>query len=109
MSISSRSWRCTASFTCIPETLFFRRYHEQSSSWNRTDDSHQRKYYAPEQQGDLRRPHVAQVRGTLSRHLARADLVAREDRVCRLRLARMAAWDREHLGRELIAAFQSRK
>lgn len=34
-------------FTVVPEYLFFRRYHEQSSSWSRGSLEHQRKYYSP--------------------------------------------------------------
>jgi len=35
-------------FSVIPEYLFFRRFHETSSSWERTDMDHQRAYYDPE-------------------------------------------------------------
>lgn len=35
-------------FFVLPEYLFFRRFHEQSSSWERDDMDHQRAYYDPE-------------------------------------------------------------
>jgi glycosyltransferase involved in cell wall biosynthesis len=35
-------------FSVVPEYLFFRRFHETSSSWERTDMDHQRAYYDPE-------------------------------------------------------------
>ena len=35
-------------FFVLPEHLFFRRFHEESSSWARTDMDHQRAYYDPE-------------------------------------------------------------
>jgi glycosyltransferase involved in cell wall biosynthesis len=35
-------------FAVVPEYLFFRRFHEQSSSWKREDMEHQRAYYDPE-------------------------------------------------------------
>jgi glycosyltransferase involved in cell wall biosynthesis len=34
-------------FRVVPEHLFFRRYHEKSSSWNRSNLEHQRAYYNP--------------------------------------------------------------
>jgi glycosyltransferase involved in cell wall biosynthesis len=95
-------------FHLIPEALFFRRYHEQSSSWNRTDDSHQRKYYAPGSKANYG-GHTWRKFAGLSRGIWRAPISLSEKARLSARLARMAAWDREHLGRELIAAFQSRK
>ena len=62
---------------------------------------HQRKYYAPGSKAHFGGHTWRKFGGLLSRHLARADLVAREDDALSARLARMAAWDREHLGREL--------
>ncbi|MBE0568177.1 MAG: glycosyltransferase family 2 protein [Deltaproteobacteria bacterium] len=35
-------------FSVVPEQLFFRRFHETSSSWKRNDMDHQRAYYDPE-------------------------------------------------------------
>jgi hypothetical protein len=34
-------------FCVVPEYLFFRRFHEKSSSWSRDDIEHQRSYYDP--------------------------------------------------------------
>jgi glycosyltransferase involved in cell wall biosynthesis len=34
-------------FRVLPDVRFYRRFHPQSSSWARNDDSHQKAYYAP--------------------------------------------------------------
>jgi hypothetical protein len=34
-------------FYLLPEVRFFRRFHEESSSWARKNDDHQRRYYDP--------------------------------------------------------------
>ena len=41
-------------FFVLPEHLFFRRFHEKSSSWERTDMDHQRSYYDPERRTGFR-------------------------------------------------------
>lgn len=41
-------------FYVVPEHLFFRRFHETSSSWARTDMDHQRAYYDPERQSKFK-------------------------------------------------------
>jgi len=38
-------------FAVIPEYLFYRRFHEQSSSWDRGDEQRQRAYYDPSRTG----------------------------------------------------------
>lgn len=39
-------------FWLLPEIRFFRRFHAESSSWNRGSSEHQRKYYDPGSRGD---------------------------------------------------------
>lgn len=41
-------------FFLLPEHLFFRRFHEKSSSWERTSMDHQRAYYDPERKTKFR-------------------------------------------------------
>jgi len=95
-------------FHLIPESLFFRRYHEQSSSWNRSDDSHQRKYYAPGTKSHYG-GHTWRKFAGLARAIWHAPISFAEKTRLSAKLSRMAAWDRQDLGRELISAFQSRK
>jgi glycosyltransferase involved in cell wall biosynthesis len=89
-------------FELLPERLFFRRFHEHSSSWNRADAEHQRKYYDPR----------GSSRGGLQtwkkyRRLVSAAWRARvgigEKRSLGVHLSKLIAWNRHELLRELAA------
>ena len=85
----------------------FRRFHEQSSSWDRTNRDHQLAYYDPSRQIGIElhrwRRHLRQVAA-----VSRAPLSLNEKARLYAHLARRAWWDREPLGRELLARWQAR-
>lgn len=86
----------------IPERLFFRRFHKDSSSWARNDDAHQaRRYHAatsPLMMLATWRQHGAFFRAV------RGAPIAFGDRLSLYRyLARRLRWDRARLARELWA------
>ncbi len=89
-------------FWLIPEWLFFRRYHEQSSSWNRTDAEHQRAYYAPGGRAYFGM-HTWRRYVHLSRAVWKAPIAATEKLGLTGELLRRAMWDRRMLWRELRA------
>lgn len=69
-------------FHVLPEYLFYRRFHQTSSSWNRTDLERQTAYYAP--RGSGFRFHTWRRYGALLRAVARAPIAPGE----KLRLLR---------------------
>lgn len=95
-------------FHVFPETLFFRRYHEQSSSWSRTDNSHQRKYYDPSGKSNYG-GHTWKKFAALARGAARAPISFSEKIKVARTLARMARWQRIDLVNELANRLQSNK
>ncbi len=88
-------------FAVVPEYLFGRRFHEQSSSWAREDPERQRRYYAPG------RSRVARL-GTWRRYLHLLHRAARvplplADRWQLLRfIGRRMRWQRGVLFEELV-------
>jgi glycosyltransferase involved in cell wall biosynthesis len=95
-------------FHVFPETLFFRRYHEQSSSWKRTDSSHQRKYYDPTGKSYYG-GHTWKKYAGLYRGMLRSPIALSEKAKLSVALARMAMWERAELGHELTSQLQSNK
>lgn len=88
-------------FCVIPEYLFFRRFHQDSSSWDRSSMDRQVAYYAPKRSGF--RFHMWRRYGRLLAGVGRAPIPAREKwRVWRY-LGRMIRWHRWRLIRELAA------
>jgi glycosyltransferase involved in cell wall biosynthesis len=94
-------------FALIPESLFFRRYHEQSSSWNRQDADHQRKYYDPSGKANFG-GHTWRKFGGLLRGTWRAPISVAYKAKLTLHLARMASWESGQLGREVAAVVRSK-
>jgi glycosyltransferase involved in cell wall biosynthesis len=95
-------------FQVFPETLFFRRYHEQSSSWSRKDNSHQRKYYDPA--GKKRYgSHTWKKYAGLYSGMWRSPIGLTEKLKLTAALARMAMWERTELRHELANQLQSNK
>jgi len=87
-------------FFLLPEYLFFRRFHTQSSSWNRADVERQLAYYAPNRK-DLRM-HAWRKIWLLGSAAWRAPIPARERFGLTADVARLASWEREALARELV-------
>jgi glycosyltransferase involved in cell wall biosynthesis len=94
-------------FRLLPERLFFRRYHQQSSSWNRADASHQEKYYDPKKNLRLGM-HTWRKYRSLVNSVWRAPIPVGEKVGLTGDLMRMANWERGDLARELVAPVTSR-
>jgi glycosyltransferase involved in cell wall biosynthesis len=94
-------------FRLLPDYLFFRRYHTQSSSWNRVDSSHQEKYYDPKRSLRLGM-HTWRKYRSLAGGAWRAPIPLSEKFGLMGDLARMANWERGDLARELLAPVTSR-
>lgn len=88
-------------FFVIPEYLFFRRFHETSSSWDRSSMDRQVAYYAPDRSGF--RYHVWRRYVHLLASVARAPISAREKWNAWKYLGRLMRWQRWTLIRELVA------
>ncbi len=88
-------------FAVVPEYLFGRRFHEESSSWAREDAERQRRYYAPDRRGMARL-------GTWRRYLhlvyraVRVPLPPAERWKLLRFLGRRVRWQRGTLFRELF-------
>lgn len=96
-------------FAVVPEYLFGRRFHEESSSWAREDAERQRRYYAPDRRGMARL-------GTWRRYLHLVHRAARVPLPLRTRwellrfLGRRMRWQRGILFEELLqSAVRSRQ
>jgi glycosyltransferase involved in cell wall biosynthesis len=94
-------------FALLPEQLFFRRYHEQSSSWNRKSVDHQKKYYDP-----TGKTGFGMHTWRKDRHLAggvwSAPIGMGEKLGISRRLLRTFLWERHQLANELAALARSR-
>jgi glycosyltransferase involved in cell wall biosynthesis len=94
-------------FALLPEQLFFRRYHEQSSSWNRKSVEHQKKYYDP-----TGKTGFGMHTWRKYRHLAGgvwgAPISFGEKLGISRRLLRTFLWERHQLANELAALARSR-
>lgn len=86
-------------FQVVPEYLFYRRYHTQSSSWNRADAKAQQAYYAPKKKG-LRLQSWRKF-WILMSAVWRAPMPARDRIGLTADVARMGVWERGALVREL--------
>ncbi len=87
-------------FALLPEQLFFRRFHQQSSSWNRASKEHQDKYYNPGKKTAFRM-HTWQKYGRLFSSVWRAPIPAAEKLALSGHLARLSNWERRDLADEL--------
>lgn len=95
-------------FSLLPEIMFFRRFHPQSSSWKRDDDSHQETYYDPGRK-DKRGMHGWRKFARLSGGVWRAPISVSDKLALTVDLGRYARWDRHRLGRELTATLSGRR
>ncbi len=86
----------------IPERLFFRRFHQDSSSWSRKDEGHQERRYHSAASARIKltawRWHQAFFRA-----VSGAPITLRDKLALYLYLARRMRWDRVRLTRELLA------
>jgi glycosyltransferase involved in cell wall biosynthesis len=89
-------------FTVVPEFLFHRRFHEESSSWDRQSMERQRRYYDP-QGHSLFALHTWRRYLHLAGAVVRAPIGAREKRILLSYIGRKARWDRARLWREVKA------
>ncbi|MEP7242483.1 MAG: glycosyltransferase family A protein [Gammaproteobacteria bacterium] len=89
-------------FRLVPEFLFFRRYHQQSSSWNRGDVKHQNQYYDPKNTSHFGM-HTWRKYRTLVSGVWHAPIGIGDKVGLSADLARMSLWERERLARELVA------
>lgn len=95
-------------FWLIPEYLFYRRFHEQSSSWNRKDVQHQQDYYDPQQTG-------APGMHAWRKYIGLVQAVRKCPAPLRAKLgilgdvSRLALWQRRELAQELMAVLPKRK
>lgn len=94
-------------FVLLPEQLFFRRFHEQSSSWNRTDKAHQKKYYDPSGNGSSRMDTWVKYR-KLVKSVWCSGIPLTEKMALTAWLCRRASWNRGELIRELRGPFTGR-
>jgi glycosyltransferase involved in cell wall biosynthesis len=91
-------------FWLIPEYLFFRRYHQQSSSWKRENSVHQQQYYDPSGK------HFAGLHGwrrnwRLISSAWRAPIAVPQKVALTCYVAKLMRWQRGELSRELLAIF----
>ena len=87
-------------FFLLPEYLFFRRFHETSSSWDRTSMERQVQYYAP--RGSGFRFHTWRRYAQLMKVVSRAPIPAGEKWRSLKYLGRLMRWQRGPLFRELV-------
>jgi hypothetical protein len=94
-------------FAVVPEYLFHRRFHQASSSWNRSSDEHQRKYYEPS-----RHSRSGMHTWLKYRHLAggvwRSPIEVRNKFGLTADLLRKFLWERQALSAEIISLVASR-
>lgn len=90
-------------FAIVPEWLFYRRFHEQSSSWNRSSDEHQKKYYAPQSR---RAPGLHSAKKFVGLYGAawRAPIGVGSKLALSSDLARRVFWDRAEVTRDIASA-----
>jgi glycosyltransferase involved in cell wall biosynthesis len=93
-------------FSLLKEPLFYRRYHEQSSSWDRVSVEHQRQYYDPGAKGTFGF-HAWRRHWHLMTSAWRSPLPLIEKLRISSELGRLAAWDRRQLTLELCSIFRA--
>ncbi|MBI3776886.1 MAG: glycosyltransferase family 2 protein [Gammaproteobacteria bacterium] len=86
----------------IPERLFFRRFHKDSSSWSRKDEGHQQRRYHSAASARIKLT-VWRWHQAFFSAVTRAPLTLGDKLALYLYLARRMRWDRVRLTRELIA------
>jgi len=94
-------------FSLLPEYWFFRRMHEQSSSWNRDSEERQRQYYDPGHRGTVGL-HSWRKYLSLSARTWRAPIGLADKVGITLDLVRSAFWERRRMCFELRSLFGSR-
>jgi glycosyltransferase involved in cell wall biosynthesis len=94
-------------FHLMPQFLFFRRYHQQSSSWDRKSDEHQRKYYDPKAKS-MSGMHTWRKYSHLAAAILRAPIATGEKLGSSAHLARTFLWERNALASELVALARRR-
>lgn len=87
-------------FRVVPRHLFFRRFHEQSSSWKRDSAEHQQRYYAP-RGGNRLSMQTWKRFGRLVTAVWRSPVPIWQKLLLSKDLAQMAAWNADALGKEL--------
>jgi glycosyltransferase involved in cell wall biosynthesis len=95
-------------FWLLPEALFYRRFHEQSSSWNRNDPEHQRKYYSPNARS-FTGAHTWRKYAGLLGAVWRAPIPSSHKANLSVGLARHCMWERGDLMKEAAALLWRRK
>jgi glycosyltransferase involved in cell wall biosynthesis len=86
-------------FAVVPEYLFFRRYHQQSSSWNRQSREHQRSYYDPRRKTGFSM-HTWKKYGSLFKGVWRSPAPLPEKFQLSADLGRFALWNFRELAAE---------
>lgn len=94
-------------FALLPEQLFFRRFHEQSSSWDRKNAQHQKKYYDPSGK-TARGMHTWRKYRHLMGGTWGSPISFGEKLGITRRLLRTFLWERHQLANELAALARSR-
>jgi glycosyltransferase involved in cell wall biosynthesis len=94
-------------FWLLPEILFFRRFHEESSSWNRSDAERQRAYYDPGRM-QPRAMHTVRKYRRLFGAVMRAPVGSRQRIGLVSDLCRYARWERQALAREIYSRVAGR-
>ncbi len=89
-------------FFVIPEFLFFRRFHEESSSWERDNLQRQQAYYDPGHDTHLYGMHTCKKYIKLFMAVRRAPIGVGEKLGLFRYLGRRMRWNRDVLGRELL-------
>lgn len=90
-------------FAVVPEYLFSRRYHEESSSWERSDAERQRLYYAPQRSSPRRMNTWRRYANLCYRAVTLVpDRSSRWELVCFL--GRRMRWERDALWEELVGS-----
>lgn len=87
-------------FIVLPEHLFFRRFHESSSSWDRNDWERQRRYYAPDKASSPGMDLWRRLHGLFAA-VWRSPIAPRQKWIIARYLGRVARGRRDELGREL--------
>jgi glycosyltransferase involved in cell wall biosynthesis len=95
-------------FVVVPEYLFFRRFHEGSSSWERDDMARQRAYYDPGRRSGFGLHRLRRLLHLFAAGI-RAPIGWRERWRLWKYLGRRARWDRRLLWGELTAAVGRRE
>lgn len=90
-------------FHVLPEYLFFRRLHPQSSSWDLADENLQRTYYDPSGRDRLGMHHWRKY-SRLAGSIIRSPVTTPDKASLLVNIARRMTWDRAALGWDLAAA-----